>query len=276
MGFDAASMNDITREAGVSKGTIYVYFANKEELFEALIEDERQTIFANLYDALESEGDMRETLIRYGIALAMKITSDKVLKAQRTVISICERMPELGVRFYERGPKRGHDKLAGISGARRRSGRTVDPRYRPRRLSVHRLCMAGFFRQCMFGYRTKAAQRRRDRARVTSGVDVFLKAYAAHCPLSGRSAPQALQSLDGFTAPLPRDRRAQFVQAFALFGRRGDDLGKRRRRRFDLQQGLVDQSRHARRLDLVGLGQHHLVGHRGLVEQRHAPRRRSP
>ena len=54
MGFDAASMNDITRAAGVSKGTIYVYFANKEELFEALIECERQTIFANLYDALES------------------------------------------------------------------------------------------------------------------------------------------------------------------------------------------------------------------------------
>ncbi len=38
-GFEAASMNDITREAGVSKGTIYVYFANKEELFEALIEE---------------------------------------------------------------------------------------------------------------------------------------------------------------------------------------------------------------------------------------------
>ena len=29
VGFDAASMNDITREAGVSKGTIYVYFNNK-------------------------------------------------------------------------------------------------------------------------------------------------------------------------------------------------------------------------------------------------------
>ena len=45
MGFEAASMNDITREAGVSKGTIYVYFANKEELFEALIEEERGAIF---------------------------------------------------------------------------------------------------------------------------------------------------------------------------------------------------------------------------------------
>ena len=30
-GFDAASMNDIARAAGVSKGTLYVYFKHKEE-----------------------------------------------------------------------------------------------------------------------------------------------------------------------------------------------------------------------------------------------------
>jgi len=41
-GFDAASMNDITREAGVSKGTIYVYFSNKEDLFAALVDHHRQ------------------------------------------------------------------------------------------------------------------------------------------------------------------------------------------------------------------------------------------
>src|ERR1051325_2997026 len=39
-GFDAASMNDIARKAGVSKGTLYVYFRNKEELFEAITEQE--------------------------------------------------------------------------------------------------------------------------------------------------------------------------------------------------------------------------------------------
>src|SRR5690606_26724115 len=42
MGFDAASMNDITREAGVSKATIYVYFSGKEELFAELFEQKRQ------------------------------------------------------------------------------------------------------------------------------------------------------------------------------------------------------------------------------------------
>jgi len=32
-GFDGASMNDIARVAGVSKGTLYVYFQSKEALF---------------------------------------------------------------------------------------------------------------------------------------------------------------------------------------------------------------------------------------------------
>ena len=39
-GFDAASMNDIARAAGVSKGTLYVYFRHKEQLFEAIVDQE--------------------------------------------------------------------------------------------------------------------------------------------------------------------------------------------------------------------------------------------
>ncbi|MDQ6435501.1 TetR/AcrR family transcriptional regulator [Mesorhizobium sp. LHD-90] len=179
MGFDAASMNDITREAGVSKGTIYVYFNNKEELFEALIEDERKTIFANLYDALEQEGSVRDTLLRYGIALAWKITSPGVLKAQRTVISICERMPELGVRFYERGPKRGHDKLAEYLERAVKAGDLAIPDVDLAAYQFTDLCMAGLFRQCIFGYRSAIPTEEEVRRVVTSGVDVFLKAYGA-------------------------------------------------------------------------------------------------
>src|SRR5262245_55113051 len=41
-GFDAASMGAIAREAGVSKGTLYVYFKSKEELFEAIVEEQRR------------------------------------------------------------------------------------------------------------------------------------------------------------------------------------------------------------------------------------------
>lgn len=178
MGFDAASMNDITREAGVSKGTIYVYFENKEDLFEALIEEERQSIFAGLYEALESDGDLRETLITYGIALAKKVTAPTVLRAQRTVIGICERMPELGMRFYERGPKRGHDRLMAFLTAAIEADKLSIPDLDLAAYQLGDLCTSRIFRQCLFGYRTTTPTEAEIRHIVTAGVDLFLKAYA--------------------------------------------------------------------------------------------------
>src|SRR5215510_14134127 len=41
LGFDAASMNDVAREAQVSKATLYVYFQDKEHLFTAICAEHR-------------------------------------------------------------------------------------------------------------------------------------------------------------------------------------------------------------------------------------------
>ena len=182
MGFDAASMNDITREAGVSKGTIYVYFASKEELFEALIEEERCAIFNDLYIALEQGGDVRDTLVRFGVALATKITSEKVTRAQRTVIGICERIPELGARFYERGPKHGHAKLMSFMNAAVGKGHLAIADVELAAYQLTDLCLAGFYRQRLFGYRTEPPGAEEIRKTVVAGVDVFLKAYATVPP----------------------------------------------------------------------------------------------
>lgn len=38
-GFAAAKLDDIARRAGVSKGTLYLYFKDKEELFRAVVRD---------------------------------------------------------------------------------------------------------------------------------------------------------------------------------------------------------------------------------------------
>ena len=150
MGFDAASMNDITREAGVSKGTIYVYFANKEELFEAMVEEERSTIFKNLYESLDRTDDLRHTLERFGVALSYKITSAKVILAQRIVIGASERVPELGARFYERGPKRGHDSVVVFLNMAVERGLLAIPDVSLAAYQLTELCLAGLFRQCVF------------------------------------------------------------------------------------------------------------------------------
>ena len=58
-GFDGASMNDIARAAGVSKGTLYAYFDSKEQLFEALIREGKKEQAERLVFPGEP-GDARE------------------------------------------------------------------------------------------------------------------------------------------------------------------------------------------------------------------------
>src|SRR2546429_4689944 len=65
LGFDAASMNEIARSAGVSKGTLYVYFADKNRLFEAIIEDETLEQ-AKLSFNFDSSRDPETTLAEFG------------------------------------------------------------------------------------------------------------------------------------------------------------------------------------------------------------------
>jgi AcrR family transcriptional regulator len=177
MGFDAASMNDITREAGVSKGTIYVYFDSKEELFMELCNHYREILFADIYHALESDGDLREALIEFGTALAAVVTSDVVVRAQRVVIGVAERMPSMSRDFYERGPKRGQALMRALIEKHVAAG-TLD--IDDTELATYQLAdlfMSGMFKKRLFGCMATAPSPDHIRKTVTSGVDVFLKAY---------------------------------------------------------------------------------------------------
>src|SRR5580692_1825404 len=63
LGFDGASMGEIARAAGVSKGTLYVYFADKNRLFEAIVEREtldQQKVAFNFDPARDAAVTLRE------------------------------------------------------------------------------------------------------------------------------------------------------------------------------------------------------------------------
>src|SRR6476646_5681962 len=98
-GFDGASMGEIARSAGVSKGTLYVYFDSKEVLFQAIVEEECQAQAEQVF-ALDSNDHDVEAQLRLG--------RDFV----RSVTSTADRMPELGKRFYETGPAYGIARVA--------------------------------------------------------------------------------------------------------------------------------------------------------------------
>lgn len=63
-GFEAAKLQDIGREAGVSMGTIYAVFPGKEELFRAILDRRGREILAVARAAVEGDGDPRQALDR--------------------------------------------------------------------------------------------------------------------------------------------------------------------------------------------------------------------
>jgi AcrR family transcriptional regulator len=111
-GFDAASMSDIAREAGVSKGTLYVYFDNKEQLFEAIVHQECLIHAEGAFNLDPNDRDVGATLLRLGTAFIDFLCQPEKASALRTVAAIAERMPEIGKVFYETGPATGIAKLA--------------------------------------------------------------------------------------------------------------------------------------------------------------------
>jgi AcrR family transcriptional regulator len=106
-GFDAASMGEIARAAGVSKGTLYVYFENKEQLFEAIVHEQCQAHAEGLFDLKPDDRDVEAVLTRLGTGFAKFLCRPGAASPLRTVIAIADRMPEVGKQFYETGPARG-------------------------------------------------------------------------------------------------------------------------------------------------------------------------
>jgi len=101
LGFDGASMGEIARAAGVSKGTLYVYFADKASLFTAIVEQE-SIAQGMLSFEFAPERDVETTLRLFGRAYIQLVCNPRGASAIRTVMAIAERMPEIGRRYYER------------------------------------------------------------------------------------------------------------------------------------------------------------------------------
>jgi AcrR family transcriptional regulator len=99
LGFDGASMGEIARAAGVSKGTLYVYFADKSRLFEAILEEEMLEHGKAAFN-FDLERDVATTLRDFGQAYIQLLCRPGGGSAIRTVMAIAERMPDVGRRYY--------------------------------------------------------------------------------------------------------------------------------------------------------------------------------
>jgi AcrR family transcriptional regulator len=175
LGFDGASMGEIARAAGVSKGTLYVYFADKNRLFEAIVEEEvldQQKVAFNF----DPERDVATTLHEFGQAYIELLCRPGGGSAIRTVMAIAERMPEVGSRFYSNVVAHTIARLAAYLDARVTAG---DLEIEDRKLAASQFmmaCQASLFLPFVF-QASPAPSVERIAEVVQSATRMFLAAY---------------------------------------------------------------------------------------------------
>ncbi|MDY0961699.1 MULTISPECIES: TetR/AcrR family transcriptional regulator [Massilia] len=100
-GFASTRLEDVARRAGVSKGTLYLYYANKEDLFKAVV---RQTILPMIDDAetsvAEFDGHSAELLRHVILSWWVRIGSTKASGISKLILAEADNFPELA-RFYQ-------------------------------------------------------------------------------------------------------------------------------------------------------------------------------
>lgn len=99
LGFGEASIDDVAREAGASKQTIYRFFGGREGLVEAAFAIELARVLAPFDDALEADGPAIDRLDRAAAAFQRVLFDDRCLRIQRYVIGDATANPGLGSRF---------------------------------------------------------------------------------------------------------------------------------------------------------------------------------
>lgn len=116
-GYDNASINDIMCRAGGSLSTLYRLFGSKLGLFEAMMEQTSNQVFA-AFQAFECSIKRQETpeqaLKRYARLLLERVLLPEAIGLYRLITTDCSSEREqIQQLFYAQGPKRINEKLAG-------------------------------------------------------------------------------------------------------------------------------------------------------------------
>jgi TetR/AcrR family transcriptional regulator of autoinduction and epiphytic fitness len=67
-GFEGGTIDEVAREAGIAKGTVYLYFRSKPEIFKAVFEHDMKALKQSTMDRVDAAGTLREKIQAFTLA----------------------------------------------------------------------------------------------------------------------------------------------------------------------------------------------------------------
>jgi AcrR family transcriptional regulator len=177
-GYGAVSMDQIAREAGVSKATVYAHFSSKDRLFAAMIHNGCRVYAEGIMPALTEMEDVREALTQICREIERFLLAPKTLGIYRVIIAEGPRFPELVQAFIEAGPLPFRRMLAEFFAAQTRRGTLNVPNPV---LAAHQLVWlvrGPLYLQRMLSLNDVAWEEPGVEDVVAGAVDMIMKGYA--------------------------------------------------------------------------------------------------
>ncbi|MFE2186870.1 TetR/AcrR family transcriptional regulator [Streptomyces sp. NPDC059455] len=188
-GYDRASVDVIADEARVSKQTVYNHFGDKERLFIAAVEEERERVAAGFAagsphalgpDAAGApeaydHGDARTALLAFGHRVLAVLLDARASALRRLVIAEVARHPSLRPACAEGEPQQLVKYLAEMLGRRTGSGELSVPEPATAACQFVALIIQQGLYQSMYGTRPLAEDEAA--AVCESAADLLVRAY---------------------------------------------------------------------------------------------------
>lgn len=107
-GYRGASVNEMSRQSGISKETIYRYFNNKEELFAAVLDQELDNYQRGIekLDEVDLDREPAEVLTQVGSMMLKLLLRERTMALRLLIFNAGTRQPEIGRLYNERGPRK--------------------------------------------------------------------------------------------------------------------------------------------------------------------------
>ncbi|MEI4471647.1 TetR/AcrR family transcriptional regulator [Frigidibacter sp. MR17.24] len=180
-GYEGASVDDIAREAGVSKATLYSYFSDKKLLFLEVAKSEcgrqaEQTL--EVMDLSEPPEKVLRTAAEHIVRL---VSSEFGQKVFRICVAESDRFPELGRDFYHSGPHLVRQRLAQYMRLAVERGELRIDDIDLAADQFAELCKANIQARLIFGISDCCAARDAQRT-INGALEMFLARYGVRAP----------------------------------------------------------------------------------------------
>jgi TetR/AcrR family transcriptional regulator len=114
-GFAATRSEEVAARAGVSKGTLFLYFPSKEELFKAVVRENMSGRFAEWEEEFAAFDGSTAELIRYCLRIWWeRIGATRASGITKLMISEARNFPELATFYQQEVIRPGMDLVRGI------------------------------------------------------------------------------------------------------------------------------------------------------------------